>query len=270
METEGIMARSHMMFINRALPVLKKDDRIVGVALGGSYAKGTLDEYSGLGFIIAADPGRYGNLLEDSVNLAGRLGWLLACFPAEHIQKPEQLICLYKEPLLHVDLSFQSLDKISYRQEDPVIVYEKGGLMSGEYAKRPANIPQPDIQWYEDRFWIWVHYIANRIGRGELFDAIEGLSFLRQRVLGPMILIRNGKPPRGVRNVEAAGPDELQRLIATLAEHDARSCLRGLKSATDLYIFLRGSNKAKLTNREEAQWRALQYLDSISEKIMAG
>ena len=263
------MAGSHMMFINRALPIMKKDERIVGVALGGAYAKDTLDEYSGLDFIIAVEPGQFDSLLEDRVDLAGRMGRLLACFPAEHIQRPEQLICLYKEPLLHVDLYFQPLDKISNRQEDPVVIYEKDNLMTQEYAKRAAMIQQPDIQWYEDRFWIWVHYIANRIGGGELFDAIEGLSFLRQRVLGPLILIKNGKPPWGVRNVEIASPDDMPKLIATLAEHNAKSCLLALKSATDLYIYLRGFNKSKLLNREEAQRRALQYLDSISDKVLA-
>ena len=263
------MAGSHMMFINRSLPILKKDERIVGVALGGSYASNTLDDYSGLDFIIAVDPVEYENLLNDRVDLAERMGRLLACFPAEHIQRPEQLICLYKEPLLHVDLNFQPLDKISIRQEEPVVIYEKDDLMTKEYAKRPAIIPTPDLQWYEDRFWIWVHYIANRIGRGELFDAIEGLSFLRQRVLGPLLLMKNGKPSWGVRNVEIAAPDELPRLVATLAEHDAKSCLRALKSATDLYIYLRGYNKATLLNRVEAQQRALQYLDQISDKVLA-
>jgi predicted nucleotidyltransferase len=261
-----------MMFINRALPVLKKDERIVGVALGGSYATNTLDDYSGLDFIIVTDPEQYGSLLKDRVDLAGRLGWLLASFPADHIQRPEQLICLYKEPLLHVDLNFQPLDRISAsaRFEEPVVIYDRDGQLAGEYAKSTAAIPAPDYQWYEDRFWIWVHYIANRIGRGELFDAIEGLSFLRQRVLGPLLLIKNGKPPWGVRNVEIAAPEELPRLVSTLADHNAKSCMQALKSAADLYIYLRGLNKAILLNREEAQKRALSYLDLISEKIMAG
>ena len=263
------MSGSHMMFINRALPILKKEERIIGVALGGAYAKNALDEYSGLDFIIAAAPSEYQALLESSIELAGKIGNLLACFPAEHIQRPEQLICMYKEPLLHVDLNFQPLDKISSRVEDTVVIYEKDGLMTREYAKQPAVIPAPDLQWYEDRFWIWVHYIANQIGRGELFDAIEGLAFLRSRVLGPLLLMKNGKPPWGVREVELAAPDELPRLIATLAEHSDKSCLRALKSATDLYIYLRGYNKAKLLNREEAQRRALQYLDLISDKVLA-
>ena len=264
-----MIAGSHRTFINRALPVLRKDERIVGVALGGSYANDTMDEYSGLHFIIAADPAMFDSLVGDMADIAHSLGKLLACFTAEHIQKPEHLICMYEDPLLHVDLDFQPLDKISHRLEDPVVMYEKDGLMSNEYAKRPPEIPAPDLQWFEDRFWIWVHYIANRIGRGELFDAIEGLSFLRQRALGPLMLMKNGRPPYGVRKVELAAPDELPRLISTLAEHDDKSCLRALKAATEFYIYLRGYNKAKLVNREEAQRRALQYLDTISDKILA-
>ena len=255
-------------FINRALPVFKKDKRIVGVALGGSYANGMMDEYSGLDFIIAVDPPKLPYIISEGAEIAEKLGMLLACFTAEHIQRPEMLICMYGNPLLHVDLDFKAVNKISDRVEDPVILYEKDKMMSEEYAKKPAAISAPDLQWYEDRFWIWVHYIANRIGRGELFDAIEGLSFLRQRVLGPLMLVKNGRPPWGVRNIEAAAPDELPRLVATLAEHDAKSCLKALKSATDLYIYLRGYNMSKLLSREDAQVKALQYLSTISDQIL--
>lgn len=255
-------------FINRALPVLKKDERIVGVALGGSYARDAMDEYSGLDFIVAVDPKKYESILSDRVGIAEKLGKLLSCFTAEHIQRPEILICMYGDPLLHVDLNFQPLDNISARLENPVVLYEKDNLMSAEYAKKEAEIPEPDQQWFEDRFWIWVHYIANRIGRGELFDAIEGLSFLRQRVLGPLLLMKNGRPPWGVRNLEVAAPVELPRLVATLAEHNQASCLKALKSAADLYIYLRGYNKTRLANREEAQRAALKYLNTISDKIL--
>ena len=253
-------------FINRVIPVLRKDERIVGVALGGSYARDAMDEYSGLDFIIAVEPDKFDSILEDRVNLAGKMGKLLSCFTAEHIQRPELLICMF-DPLLHVDLNFQPLDKISDRVEDPVVLYEKDSLMTDEYAKKPARIPQPDLQWFEDRFWVWVHYIANRICRGELFDAIEGLSFLRQRVLGPLLLMKHGRPPRGVRNIETVADAELPRLALTLAEHNAESCLRALKAATDLYIYLRGNNKSNLISREDAQRAALKYLSTVAGRI---
>ena len=264
-----MISRSQRAFINRALPVLKKDKRIVGVALSGAYSGENTEERSGLEFIIAVDPAEYASILHDRGTIAASLGNLLASFPADHIQKPEQLICMYEfESIHHVDLDFQPLDKISIRTANPEILYEKDNLLSSELSKTPVTIPTADLQWYEDRFWIWVHYITNNIRRGELFDAIEGLSFLRQRVLGPLMQLKNGKSPIGVRSIEANAPAEIPRLVATLAEHNPKSCLRALKSAADLYIYLRGYNISKLLSREDAQRRALQYLSTISDTIV--
>ncbi len=44
-------------------------------------------------------------------------------------------------------------------------------------------------------------YVAVKIARGELFEAIDALEFVRARVLGPLILSRGGRtaewcPPR--------------------------------------------------------------------------
>ena len=264
-----MISRSQRAFINRALPVLKKDKRIVGVALSGAYSGENTEERTGLEFIIVVNTAQYDDVLSDMASIAASLGKLLAFFPADHIQKPEQLICMFEhESIHHVDLDFQPLDKISARLTNPEILYEKDGLLTHEFSKAPVIIPSPDLQWYEDRFWIWVHYITNNIRRGELFDAIEGLSFLRQRVLGPLMQLKNGKPPSGVRNIEATAPAEIPRLVATLAEHNPKSCLRALKSAADLYIYLRGYNISKLLSREDAQRRALQYLNTISDTIV--
>ena len=58
------------------------------------------------------------------------------------------------------------------------------------------------MQWFEDRFWIWVHYATIKIARGELFETIEFISFLRETVIGPMLQIKNGYLPKGVRKIE--------------------------------------------------------------------
>jgi len=258
---------SQQLFINKAIPVFKKDKRIVGVALGGDYARGTMDEYSDLEFIIAADPSTFNEVLKEKEKIAASIGTLLAAFPATHIHRPDLLICMYGDPVVHVDLYFYPLDKIGERMDDPVIQYEQGSLMSSEYAKTEARIPEPNLQWYEDRFWIWVHYIANKIARKELFDAIEGLSVLRQQALGPLILLKNGHPPLGVREIERNCPMEIPRLVNTLASHDQKSCLKALKSATDLYIYLRGFNVSQVDRREAAEKKALQFLNYVSGRI---
>ena len=258
---------SQQLFINKAIPVFKKDKRILGVALGGAYARGTMDEYSDLEFMIVVEPSVFSEVLSEKEKIAENIGNLLAAFSATHIHRPDLLICMYGDPLVHVDLNFQPLDAIGDRMVDPVIQYEQGTKLSDEYAKTQARIPKPDLQWYEDRFWIWVHYIANKIGRNELFDAIEGISFLRQQVLGPMILMKNGYPPRGVREIELACPMEIPRLVNTLAAHERKSGLKALKAATDLYIYLRGFNVSSVLRREAAEKKALQYLNYISERI---
>jgi hypothetical protein len=245
---------------------LRRDPRVAGVALGGSYIeKEKMDEFSGLSFIVAVEPAELDGMIHGMTEIAERLGPLLASFPGDHIQMPNLLICLYDEPIIHVDFEFVSADAASRRTEDPVILYEKDGALSAQYALAAPIEPTANIQWCEDRFWIWVHYAATRVGRGDLFDAIESLAFLRTNVLGPLIQIKNGQPARGVRNIERDSPGDVSRLAATLATYDRRDCIRALKAATDLYIALRGVNKSHMYLREKAESRALRYLNYISE-----
>jgi hypothetical protein len=70
-----------------------------------------------------------------------------------------------------------------------------------------------------------------------------------------------------VRHIEQIAPDETPQLAQTVASHDVQSCIRALKAATDLYIYLRGANKSQLYHRADAQKRALRYLSIISEKF---
>jgi hypothetical protein len=182
---------------------------------------------------------------------------------------PNMLICLYDEPLIHVDLHFVPLESLRRRMENPVVVYERGSLMTDEYAKEPAAEPTLDMQWVEDRFWVWIHYAANRVARGELFDVLTALTTMRVQILGPMIQIKNGGLPFGVRHIEQLAPEETPMLAQTIASHDKLSCLKALKAATDLYIYLRGSNKSPMYHREGAQRRALAYLNHISSVVSA-
>lgn len=76
--------------------------------------------------------------------------------------------------------------------------------------------PPPDHAWVEQRFWVWIYFTGLRIARGELFEAINFLSFLRYHVLGPLALERAGQRPIGLRRIEALPPRTgvLDRAIA--------------------------------------------------------
>lgn len=257
----------HQSFIDRAVGILGRDARIAGAALGGSYITGNMDEFSDLDFVIAINPADTAGVMNDRMRIAESLGTLLCAFTGEHVGEPRLLICLYDSPLLHVDLKFVSLDDIGKRVEDPAILFEREGALTKAFSKQPAVFPVPDPQWIEDRFWVWVHYGAGKIGRGELFEAIGHMDFLRQTAIAPLIQIKDGRLPRGVRNIETSSPEYLPALLNTVAAHDAESCVWALRAAVGLYLRLRESYLGSLTVRRAAQGKALEYLDEITARI---
>ena len=257
----------HAAFLRTALARLRQDPRLVGVAAGGSYLTGTMDEFSDLDLVIAAEPEAYASVGRERQEIARGLGPLLAAFTGEHVGEPRVLICLYGPPLLHLDLKFVSLADAAQRVEDPAVWWERAGRLTAVLSGAPARYPEPDLQWIEDRFWVWVHYGAAKIGRGELFEAGDFLAFLRGQVLGPLSLRLRGARPSGVRRVELLAPDLADEMRSTLAGHDARSCALALRSAAEMYRRLRQAlASSSLVRRSEAEQAAMAYLGDVSAR----
>jgi len=229
----------HRAFLERALPMLQADARLDGVAAGGSFITGEVDEHSDLDLVVVSLPEAANDVLRKGSDIAHTLAPLLAAFPGDHVGEARLLICLYGPPLLHVDLKFLSTDQLLHRVEDPTILWDRHGALRSALSKTKAEYPRPQVQWIEDRFWVWVHYIAVKIARGELFEAIDGLGFVRARVLGPLVLFQAGVRPNGVRRVEQSVPARVPALQSTLALHDRESCRNALVATVALYTNLR-------------------------------
>jgi predicted nucleotidyltransferase len=251
----------HREFLNRSIDRLKMDQRIVGVAAGGSFLTNSMDEFSDLDLIISVEPAHQAEVSLERMKIAASLGKLLAAFTGEHVGEPRVLICLYEAPLLHVDLKFVSLDDVATRVEDPCVLWERDGRLSSALAHQKAEYPTRSPRWIEDRFWIWVHYAATKIARGELFEAIDFLSFLRVTVLGPLALARAGARPSGVRKIETIAPDFAVELQRTIATHDAADCLRALRACGDLYRSL--MSRASSERVEDA---VMEYLAEVERR----
>lgn len=230
---------SHAAFLKQALEVIPGTPGVDGLAAGGSFIIDEVDALSDLDLVVAVDPASWPEILDRRMLIARSLGPLLAGFTGEHVGEPRLLICLYGPPLLHIDLKFISLDDLHERVEDPVILWDREGKLKSALARAGAMYPPADRAWIEDRFWIWAHYLADKIERGELFQALDTLAFLRARVLGPLALERVGAPPDGVRRIELRARESAARLRKTVATHDAASCVRALEAAIDLYLELR-------------------------------
>lgn len=154
------------------------------MAAGGSWISGEMDEYSDLDLILITKEKITGNK-EQMLQYAKSFGDLISGFTGEHVDEPRVLICLYDNPLLHVDIKFLTLPELYDRVENPAVLFERNKQLSEIIKLTNAVWPQPDFQWIEDRFWTWVHYACLKIGRGELMEAFDFLSFLRMTVLSP-------------------------------------------------------------------------------------
>lgn len=255
-------------FAVKARKTLESDDNVIGLAVAGSWLTNEIDEFSDLDLILVT---RQKISSDKSLMLgyAKRLGDLLSGFTGEHVGEPRVLICLYDNPLLHVDIKFVTLYEFHSRVETPVLLIDKNGQLDKAIKNSRAKFPHPDYQWIEDRFWTWIHYTLLKIGRGEYFEALDSIGFLRKTVLGPLLHIKNNNLPRGVRKVETdLDRDDLARLKLTIPAYNKRSLLNSLRNTVLLYKHLRTElydNKINLQHTTEK--KVMDYFHEIENRL---
>ena len=226
-------------FLEQKVLKLQADKRIVGVAIGGSFLLDEMDEFSDLDLVLYIDDDHYPQVLDERESIAHSMGTLLESFTGEHVGEPRLLICLYGPPLLHVDLKFVSMTDINQKVENPVVIWEREGQISERFDSTPAEFPKPDPAWIEKRFWVWVHYTATKIGRGELFEAVDAIGFLRNMVLGPLLLEKHGVRPQGLRKLEKyISPHEREQMKSTIPTYSKTGCVKALEESIILYRVL--------------------------------
>lgn len=254
-------------FAYNAKKILEPDDNVIGLATAGSWLSNDIDEFSDLDLILVTKQkiSTDKNLM---VEYAKRLGNFLSGFTGEHVGERRLLICLYDNPLLHVDIKFLTLKEFQVRIETPFLLIDKDKQLENVIHNSEAKFPYPDYQWIEDRFWIWIHYALLKIGRGEYFEALDFMGFLRMTVFGPLLHIKNGNLPRGVRKVEQDfEPVDFEQLKLTIPLYDRKSLLHSLKNGVFLYRNLRTEifdNNVILQN--ETEKKVMDYFDEIEKR----
>ncbi|MXV50131.1 nucleotidyltransferase domain-containing protein [Pedobacter sp. HMF7647] len=253
-------------FASRAKNILENDDDVVGLAVAGSWLTNELDEFSDLDLILVTRQKVSGDKVLMQA-YAKRLGNFLSGFTGEHVGEPRLLICLFDNPLLHVDIKFLTIEEFQIRIETPTLLLDKSGQLAKAINSSAAQFPYPDYQWIEDRFWIWIHYALLKIGRGEYFEAYDFFGFLRMVVFGPLLHIKNGNLPRGVRKVETAlAEEDLEMLKITIPNYQRQSLLDSLKHCIALYRQLRRDLFDQgVEIRTGVEERVIKYFDEVEK-----
>ena len=233
----------HLEYVERVRNRVANDPRLTALLAGGSYIHGGFDRHPDLDFVIVVKEEHYGEVMASRHAFAESLGNLLAAFTGEHVGEPRLLICLHGPPLLHVDLKFVLPSSLERAVERPAVLFARDpagieALLDGAAIQWPNASPE----WFEQRAWVWLHYGATKLARGELFEAIGMLGFFREQVLGPMLHRRSGRPQRGVRRIEALDASSVQRLAGTVPVFDTRSVGDAYRVAVDMYLDLRADD----------------------------
>lgn len=256
----------HSRFLNDALPRIQQDARVTGVAVTGSIAGGAPDVYSDVDLVVVIDDEAFDSVMKERLTLIGSWAALVSGFTGEHVGEPRLIITLVGPPLLHVDFKFVRASDFAERVEDLDILWDRDGNLADALAQRPPATPLLDLQWIEDRFWIWVHYGATKLGRGELFEVIGFLGYLREAVLGPLAARRVGATPRGVRHLESIAPDEARDLQVTLCGYDQHDAGQALLASIELYRRWLDDAGAAIERHRHAEKLAVQYLHDVIDQ----
>jgi hypothetical protein len=251
-------------FLYNASATLKKDDRILALCAGGSWITKEIDEFSDLDLVIITRDA-VSDSKSEMEKIAASLGTLAAAFTGEHVGERRLLICLYENPTLHVDLKFVLLEEFDSRVENPVIIWDRDNVTAKAFETTMAKWPSPDFQWIEDRFWVWIHYVAAKLGRGELFEAIDFLAFLRVTVIGSLFHLKYKSLPRAMRKIEFILNDEdLIELKKTIPVYSFDSIKSSIYQTVHLYNELRAHLfDSSIVKRNKAEIVSIHYLDNI-------
>jgi hypothetical protein len=232
-----MFSESQQGMLDRVLAAVARDARVEALLGMGSLVTGGWDEHSDFDFVVVeAAP------VADRRAFAEAIGPLLSCFTGEHVGEPKLLICLYGPPLLHVDYKFVPRIEAAAFGEQPKVLWarDESAIAAWLSTARIGQTPR-EPQWFEDRVWLWLHYGATKWARGECFEAISTLDFLRSMVLGPMMQRRAGRPMRGQRRLETL-PGAREKLLPTLPGYDAAEVRQALVDAAALYVELRAAD----------------------------
>lgn len=253
----------HAAMLEKIVAAMSGDPSFEALLGTGSMASGGFDEESDLDLVLVVRSEAHDGVMTEKRAFAGRLGALLAAFTGEHVGEPRLLICLYGPPLLHVDLKFVVTDDLGSFSERPLLLWARDiPTFRSRLDAIPIGQAGHSAQWFEDRTWLWLHYSVTKVRRGEYFEALSGLDFFRDVVLGPMLRRNAGEGPRGLRRIEGS-PGARERLLPTLATYDRAAIIEALRQSIALYIKLREADPPPAPTAHMPQ-ALLDYIDAPS------
>ncbi len=215
------------------------EPNVLGMLIGGSFASGEADIYSDLDMQLVVEDEAVEATSGDLRRMAEEAGPVAAAFFAEHVGLPHMLIVLY-EDLIHADFEPVAVTYVGPRNAglSAHVLWERNGIVSSALPGTHEDDAAADLRWIEDRMWTWSWYIQTKVLRGELYEALDGLQYMRDRVLFKLLALRRGEHPSGARRVEARIGEWTHQFADTVPVLSRESMMEALRASMTLYQLL--------------------------------
>lgn len=209
---------------------------VIGMALAGSFADGKPDLYSDLDIRVVLVNGSFERVFERREELARDCGPLVAAFTGEHVGEPQLLITLYQD-LVHVDYLFTEIAQAAKKNEGrrTFILWQRDDQLSNALSRPYVASPVKDLTYLEARMWTWTWYIQSKVLRGELWEAVSALNFVRDTVLFRLLAMSQESRYRGARFAEELQGEHAEEVERTLGVLSGESLLDALRTTVRLY-----------------------------------
>lgn len=233
----------------------------------GSFATGSADPFSDLDLAFVARDSSFEQALARRDHLVNAPGEPVASFTGDHVGVPGLLIVLYDD-LIHVDFSYVRLSEFPNRPEDlPCrVIWEREKELTNRLAQAPHPSGGVDLDWIEARMWTWVWYTHTKILRGEVYEALDTLQFMRSRVLFPLLSVTRRERPNASRRTEQQVGDLKDDFAATVPGLSRESTMRALQATVELYVRLADPLLAE-TGRQRAKRARHAVMNALAQGL---
>ena len=249
----------HERLLAAILSFLRGVPGATGAFLGGSNARGGMDEHSDLDVgIVFTDAGA-----RDAA-WARRREWEIApwvhAYDADHI-RPYFAYFLF-EPGIVAELPLYTVDEVrEARWGGPyIVVWDETGALEGELQNAVVDAPAEDLVKQDEQFWAWTLHGVKQARRGEWYSVATGFFVVRELVEAWDARL-HGEPRFDVRRLEQRrDPGRLGELFPSPTREDLK---RAFGALIDVHEEQRGRLDAVWTTTESMRAYVAEEVERI-------